>query len=120
MAKVPSISTDPLEIFINRNVVEEPYINKYWIPALFGGMAFLGCCFSNWYMRRPVFSGFQQHIGLTSLATAGGLYYDKHRSGYLAERDAVFRDYIRLHPEDFPCLERKKLADVFERWVPIR
>lgn len=34
-------------------------------------------------------------------AAAAELYMN-HRRNYFAERDAVFRHYIQLHPEDFP------------------
>lgn len=31
-----------------------------------------------------------------------GVFIDKKRNDYLAERDAVLRHYVELHPEDFP------------------
>ena len=46
--------------------------------------------------------GVQKHIlgvaGWTTLLT----YVSKKREDYLAEKDAVLRHYIQLHPEDFP------------------
>lgn len=40
------------------------------------------------------------------LLTAGFIgiltYVQKQRDSYLAEKDAVYRHYIELHPEDFP------------------
>jgi hypothetical protein len=30
-----------------------------------------------------------------------GAYAENYRNQYLAEKDAVFRHYISLHPEDF-------------------
>lgn len=46
--------------------------------------------------------GIQKHIGVTTLAAFLGKYLDEYRDDYLAERDAVFRHYIELHPDDFP------------------
>lgn len=31
-----------------------------------------------------------------------GVFIDRKRNDYLAERDAVLRHYVELHPEDFP------------------
>lgn len=33
--------------------------------------------------------------------TLGHFFY-QYRMNYFAERDAVFRHYVELHPEDFP------------------
>lgn len=47
-------------------------------------------------------AGLQKHV----LMTGGGGYIghivDQYRTAYLAERDAVLRHYIQLHPDDFP------------------
>lgn len=32
-----------------------------------------------------------------------GHFFSKYRMNSFAERDAVFRHYIELHPEDFPA-----------------
>ncbi|KOC66271.1 hypothetical protein WH47_07340, partial [Habropoda laboriosa] len=37
-----------------------------------------------------------------------------------SRKDAVLRDYIRLHPERFPAPQNRKFADMFEPWVPVR
>ena len=54
------------------------------------------------------------------MGAIGGQWVEERRLNYLAERDAVLRHYIELHPEDFPVPERKKYADVIEPWIPIR
>lgn len=59
MAQVPQISTDPLEVLTNRNLIEEPFINQFWGPGLLGGLSFLGVCMSNWFTRRPMLVGMQ-------------------------------------------------------------
>jgi len=75
-------------------------------------------------------------------AVAGGFIgktVDGWRDDYLAERDAVLRHYIELHPEDFPdpgklpsiminslninstlFVVRQTYAQVMMPWVPIR
>ena len=37
-----------------------------------------------------------------TLGVVGGKTVDGWRNEHLAERDAVLRHYIQLHPEDFP------------------
>lgn len=47
--------------------------------------------------------GMQVHA-LATLAGAGiGRTLDNWRNDYLAEKDAVLRHYIELHPDDFPA-----------------
>lgn len=45
-----------------------------------------------------------------------GHFFYQYRMNYFAERDAVFRHYVQLHPEDFPPPgnERSKYT-VYER-----
>lgn len=37
-----------------------------------------------------------------TLGVVGGKTVDGWRNEHLAERDAVLRHYVQLHPEDFP------------------
>lgn len=46
-------------------------------------------------------SGIQKHLIATSAGLVIGKVVDGWRNDYLAERDAVLRHYIELHPEDF-------------------
>lgn len=46
--------------------------------------------------------GIQKHFLYAGLAAIGAKYADNYRNEYYAERDAVYRHYISLHPEDFP------------------
>lgn len=50
----------------------------------------------------PLILGIQMHALYTVAGVLIGKYVDNYRNGYLAERDAAFRHYIQLHPEDFP------------------
>lgn len=78
-------------------------------------------------------------------AAAGALIgktIDGWRNDHMAERDAVLRRYVELHPDDFPdpginncslsqpllviktfsfvIIERKKFSELLLPWVPIR
>ncbi|KAG4079497.1 hypothetical protein HA402_005194 [Bradysia odoriphaga] len=77
-------------------------------------------CFANFGTRRPLLSGIQKHILAAGVFALGSRIIDGWRRDYYAERDASYRHYISLHPEDFPMPERKKFAEVLEEWVPIR
>ncbi|KAK5644167.1 hypothetical protein RI129_008012 [Pyrocoelia pectoralis] len=120
MAQVPQLPTEPLELLTNKGLIEPPYINKFWGPAIVGSLMFIGTCVSNWALRRPMLSGIQRHIVFTIAGGFFGKYVDDYRTDYLAERDAVLRDYIRLHCDDFPEIKRIKYAELFEPWYPIR
>ncbi|XP_061730145.1 NADH dehydrogenase [ubiquinone] 1 subunit C2 [Cydia pomonella] len=99
---------------------EKPFLNKYWPEILGVGFGIATGVFINFGTRRPVFSGIQKHI----LGVAGWVtvlsFAQKRRDAYFAERDAVYRHYIELHPEDFPVPERKKIGEILEPWIPIR
>ncbi|XP_073949481.1 NADH dehydrogenase (ubiquinone) B14.5 B subunit [Choristoneura fumiferana] len=98
----------------------KPFLNQYWPQILGVSFGIASGVFINFGTRRPVFSGIQKHIlgvvGWTAVLT----YAQERRDAYFAERDAVYRHYIELHPEDFPVPERKKIGDIFEPWIPIR
>ncbi|XP_075974964.1 NADH dehydrogenase (ubiquinone) B14.5 B subunit [Anticarsia gemmatalis] len=99
---------------------ETPALNKFWPEFIGISLGVAGATFVNFQTRRPPFSGIQKHIiaagGLTGILTM----VQKKRDEYLAEKDAVLRHYVELHPEDFPTPERKKIGDILEPWVPVR
>ena len=47
-------------------------------------------------------AGIQRHLALGAAGWVGGLYISKWIESNSAERDAVLKHYIQLHPEDFP------------------
>ncbi|EAT42520.1 AAEL005946-PA [Aedes aegypti] len=108
----------PLELLSGTS--SKSWLHDKWAPGAGGVLGFMGACYVNWGSGRPLFSGIQKHVvaavGLGALA----LTMDKWRTQYFAEKDATLRHYVELHPEDFPTPERKKFADVFESWQPIR
>ncbi|KAJ8927115.1 hypothetical protein NQ314_020388 [Rhamnusium bicolor] len=122
MAKAsgPKIATSPLKLLENDGTREPPLLSQIWGPTAGGVVGFIAVIVGNWATRRPYFSGIQKHISATAICAGIGKIAEDYRSQYLADRDAVFRHYIQLHPEDFPDYERTRIADLFEPWIPIR
>ncbi|CAK1601207.1 unnamed protein product [Parnassius mnemosyne] len=99
---------------------KKPFLNIYW-PYIIGTAFGVGTgVFMNFGTRRPLFSGIQKHIVGVAVWTSLLTYVQNKRDEYFAEKDAVYRHYVELHPEDFPTPERKKIGDILEPWVPIR
>ncbi|XP_037927982.1 NADH dehydrogenase [ubiquinone] 1 subunit C2 [Teleopsis dalmanni] len=111
---------DPLELLTNKGDRELSVLAKWYNPVIAAACGFGVACFVNFGMRKPIFSGIQQHIGFTAIGGALGLYFDGKRDAHLAKRDAVLRHYVETHPDLFPVTERKKFGEVLEPWVPIR
>ncbi|CAO1434853.1 unnamed protein product [Diamesa serratosioi] len=99
---------------------KKTFLNDIWTPMACGLVGFGAMCFVNYGTRRPIFSGVQKHMLAATLGVVGGKTVDGWRNEHLAERDAVLRHYIQLHPEDFPDPERKKFSDLLIRWNPVR
>ncbi|XP_072376169.1 NADH dehydrogenase [ubiquinone] 1 subunit C2 [Diabrotica undecimpunctata] len=118
MATGPKIATTPLELF--EGYREPPLLSKVWNPLILGAMGFVSVIIANYGTRKPLFSGIQKHILVAGVCGGIGKIVDDYRNKYLADRDAVLRHYIELHPEDFPPFERKQYKDVFDAWIPIR
>ncbi|VVC97346.1 unnamed protein product [Leptidea sinapis] len=81
---------------------KKPFLNEYWTYILGTAFGVTSGIFMNFGTRRPVMSGFQKHILATVGWTALLSFVQNRRDNYLAEKDAVLRHYIELHPEDFP------------------
>ncbi|KAK4295615.1 hypothetical protein Pmani_031830 [Petrolisthes manimaculis] len=95
-------------------------LRDYYYPVVCGGIGFVGAMFMNFFARKPVFSGIQQHMIAGSLGVVTGFTLDRWMDRRGAHRDAVLYNYIVTHPEDFPPIRRKKYAEVLESWTPIR
>lgn len=99
---------------------EKPFLNKIW-PEFLGVIFGVGtACCVNFGTRRPLLSGLQKHVFGVIVMTGIFKYVQNKRDEHFIERDAVLRHYVELHPEDFPPKERKRVADMFEPWIPIR
>lgn len=90
--------------------------------------------------KKSAFLGIQKHIAASIAGGFIGVTVDGWRESHMAERDAVLRRYVELHPEDFPdeskclknsrsdkncklfncILERKKYGELLMEWVPVR
>ncbi|XP_037786983.1 NADH dehydrogenase [ubiquinone] 1 subunit C2-like [Penaeus monodon] len=95
-------------------------LRKAWYPTLFTGVGIGLACFVNAFNKKPVFSGAQQHAIGAAVGLVFGISAEKWIQRKAAHRDAVIYQYIVSHPEDFAPIERKKYADVLEKWVPMR
>ncbi|CAH1104887.1 unnamed protein product [Psylliodes chrysocephalus] len=119
MASGPKIATTPLEL-LSGPAPEPPFLSKYWAPFACGVIGFSSVCLANYVTKRPVWSGLQKHVLLSAGLAGIGKVVDDYRNQYMADRDAVLRHYVELHPEDFPPFERKQYKDILESWIPIR
>ncbi|XP_019872834.1 NADH dehydrogenase [ubiquinone] 1 subunit C2 [Aethina tumida] len=120
MATGPGLPKNALELLSNPCKVEKPLTAKYWGPAACAVVGFTSVIIGNYLTRRPVFSGIHRHALFGGGGLALGFWLDDVRNRYLADRDAVYRHYIELHPEDFPDYDRKKIGELFLPWVPVR
>ncbi|XP_043477569.1 uncharacterized protein LOC122508323 [Leptopilina heterotoma] len=99
----------------------EPHlIAKYWMkipPFVVGpGLA----CYINHTRGLKAFSRPYLHLGITAVLFGWGYAAESYVNRRNARRDAILRDYIIRHPEDFPPPERKKHGELFNTWIPIR
>ncbi|XP_023717255.1 NADH dehydrogenase [ubiquinone] 1 subunit C2 [Cryptotermes secundus] len=98
----------------------DPFLSKWWNPVAASVVGVITVVFVRHAQRRPLISGIQTHI-LTGIGCfLAGYHIDQYRNQYLAERDAVLRNYLERHPEDFPEPERKKFSEILQPWIPIR
>ncbi|XP_017789181.1 PREDICTED: uncharacterized protein LOC108571616 isoform X1 [Habropoda laboriosa] len=79
-----------------------------------------GSIVRNMLLKLPLHTG--AHItvfsgAICTLLGCGFLFINEIKK---SRKDAVLRDYIRLHPERFPAPQNRKFADMFEPWVPVR
>ncbi|XP_039950847.1 NADH dehydrogenase [ubiquinone] 1 subunit C2 [Bactrocera neohumeralis] len=111
---------DPIKLLTDKGERQPAFMNSIFNPVVCSVLGFGCAIFLNFGLRKPPFSGIQNHVAFAAIGGGLGLYFDNKRNEHLAKRDAVLRHYIELHPDDFPVKERKKYADVLEAWVPIR
>ncbi|XP_065158602.1 NADH dehydrogenase [ubiquinone] 1 subunit C2 [Atheta coriaria] len=113
MATGPTIPKDPLELLTPDLSRPEPFINKYWGGAMTAGLIW-GCSMMvNYTLHKPVFSSLHIQAAFVAGGAIVGQYFDEKRKEYFAEKDAVLRHYIQLHPEDFPARVSKNTLNFF-------
>lgn len=109
-----------LKILERESDYEQNLIAKYFHEIYLG---FIGAgvpAVANAVYRRPLWAGIQSHIFCAIVGIGIGSFLKHREQDILATRDAKLRDYIIRHPEDFPPPDRKKYADTFIPWVPMR
>ncbi|KAF6211126.1 hypothetical protein GE061_014244 [Apolygus lucorum] len=115
-----AVSPDPRTLLLpDPDAIPSVLGDKF--AALFGGtLGVSAVAFHRYISRRPVLSGIQLHILCGVGVAAVAQFFQIRRDNYNMDRDAVFRHYIELHPEDFPPPTRVKVGDVFKTWSPVR
>ncbi|XP_045480337.1 NADH dehydrogenase [ubiquinone] 1 subunit C2 [Harmonia axyridis] len=116
----PKVAETPLELLTNNDALQPSIFHNVWGYLVGGSLSLGATLYANYGSKRPVMSGLHRIAAFTILGAIAGNYMDNLKKDYDAERDAVLRHYVQLHPEDFPPFERKKYAEVFQPWVPIR
>ncbi|KDR18848.1 NADH dehydrogenase [ubiquinone] 1 subunit C2 [Zootermopsis nevadensis] len=96
------------------------FLAKWWTPAVLSAIGLVTVAHMRYNQGRPLLSGIQTYILTVVGCSVAGYQIHQYRDGVLAERDAVLRNYLERHPEDFPDPERKKFAEILRPWVPIR
>ncbi|GAU89418.1 hypothetical protein RvY_01969 [Ramazzottius varieornatus] len=81
---------------------------------------YLCVVFGNYRIGHPVFSRIYLHAGGALLGWWLGGQIDYYQSKSYAERDAMMRHYMSLHPEDFQEQRPPKLKYVIYPWYPVR
>ncbi|XP_034937465.1 NADH dehydrogenase [ubiquinone] 1 subunit C2 [Chelonus insularis] len=100
--------------------LEENIVTKYFHVGLCTLTGASAPALANYLYKRPLSAGIQNIIIFGIVGGLVGAYLKAREVDILATRDAKMRHYITLHPEDFPPPERKKYADLFLPWDPVR
>ncbi|XP_054724813.1 NADH dehydrogenase [ubiquinone] 1 subunit C2-like [Uloborus diversus] len=98
---------------------KDSILTKYFYHIGLGLMGAGTPVVHNYYLRRPYYSGIHRHIVLGIIGIYCGYYMDEFFKRKFAERDAVIKHYIELHPEDFVD-KRRKFKEIFDEWYPQR
>ena len=111
-----------LDLFDNQGYETTPYTTKFFYPAVFGAVAGSMGPLNNLLTRRPVTAGMPMTVGLFAVGAFIGRFIHERRASRMAEKEAVAKHYIMLHPDRFPEPEMKKWGDkcVLLPWAPNR
>uniref|UniRef100_A0A1B6DXD0 NADH dehydrogenase [ubiquinone] 1 subunit C2 n=1 Tax=Clastoptera arizonana TaxID=38151 RepID=A0A1B6DXD0_9HEMI len=115
-----AVPYNPFKLLEPDETIENTFLYDKMGPAFGAFIGFGGSCAMNYFARRPIFSGIQKHVILTSAGLFIATHLQKRKEAYNAERDDIYRHYIHLHPEDFPIPERKRVGELLKPWVPVR
>ncbi|XP_053313898.1 NADH dehydrogenase [ubiquinone] 1 subunit C2 [Spea bombifrons] len=91
--------------------------NSLW----FGLVGYLTAITHNSICRYPALrAGVHRQVLFTTIGVFVGYYLTKKENYEHAKRDRELSEYVRQHPEDFQKPEKKTMAEVLEKFVPIR
>ncbi|XP_014285152.1 NADH dehydrogenase [ubiquinone] 1 subunit C2 [Halyomorpha halys] len=116
MAVVP----DPQKLFLPDPDFVPPFWNGKFVPTFLTAVSFGSTCAHRIVLRQPVFSGIQVHLAFAAAGCGIGILLQRWYDNRTIEKDATYRHYIALHPEDFPMPERQKVGDIFPKFTPSR
>lgn len=91
-----------------------------WVETYGLGIGFASAAFSNYGSGRPIVSRFPLYAIYGTLGFIGFHFFEQWSARRHIARDVYLMDYVRLHPEDFPELEKKQFKDVLQTWYPRR
>ncbi|XP_041358972.1 NADH dehydrogenase [ubiquinone] 1 subunit C2-like [Gigantopelta aegis] len=76
--------------------------------------------FINYVRRRPPHTGIYMHAVLIAGGYLCGGLLDKWVLRQRHQKLHILKDYVRLHPDEFPDEEPKKYKDLLLPWQPVR
>ncbi|XP_022196448.1 NADH dehydrogenase [ubiquinone] 1 subunit C2 [Nilaparvata lugens] len=90
------------------------------------GPSILGFCtgslsvYYDYSKNKPIQAGALKHVALLVAGAYAGHLLAERRNAHNRDRDAAYRHYIELHPEDFPAPKRVLIKDMMKKWSPSR
>ncbi|XP_074535913.1 NADH dehydrogenase [ubiquinone] 1 subunit C2 [Halichoeres trimaculatus] len=91
--------------------------NSVWLAGVGWGIALI----HNGINRRPPLrAGVHRQVLATTIGWFLGYHITKIENYVNAKLDRDMREYVRLHPEEFPLKEKKTFAEIVEPFCPIR
>ncbi|XP_053168138.1 NADH dehydrogenase [ubiquinone] 1 subunit C2 [Hemicordylus capensis] len=86
-----------------------------------GFMGWVGALLENGINQRPILGcGVHRQVLWVSAFFYAGYWWNKRSTYNFAKRDRDIAEYIRHHPEDFKAKEKKTMAEVLEKFYPVR
>ncbi|RZF48249.1 hypothetical protein LSTR_LSTR006216 [Laodelphax striatellus] len=95
-------------------------LDKVTGPLSFGFIFGFGSVCYDFFKNKPLSAGFLKHVAFIAGGAYAGQFLYERKQRYHMDRDAAYRHYIDLHPEDFPAAKRVLLKDMLKPWVPCR
>ncbi|KAH1186792.1 NADH dehydrogenase [ubiquinone] 1 subunit C2-like [Mauremys mutica] len=103
----------------SRGLPPPPIVNRnsVWLGLLGWGSALL----DNAFRRRPMIrAGFHRQALCFTVGWCVGYYCSKRADYIYAKLDRELMEYIKQHPEDFKEKDKKTLAEVLNKFYPVR